>query len=60
MWKEFNLWKLNELEVRKDYEIKSSNRFAALENLNDSEGINITCGNIKQYIQTSAKGSLVL
>jgi len=29
----FNLKKLNELEVRKQYHIKVSNRFAALENL---------------------------
>jgi hypothetical protein len=30
----FNLKKLNELEVRKQYQIQISNRFAALENLN--------------------------
>jgi len=30
---------LNELEVRKKYHIKISNRFAALENLSDSEDI---------------------
>jgi hypothetical protein len=29
----FNLKKLNELEVRKQYQIKVLNRFAALENL---------------------------
>jgi hypothetical protein len=29
----FNLKKLSELEVRKEYQIKISNRFAALENL---------------------------
>jgi uncharacterized metal-binding protein YceD (DUF177 family) len=29
----FNLKKLNELEVRKQHQIKVSNRFAALENL---------------------------
>jgi len=32
----FNLRKLNELEVRKQYHIKISNMPAALENLNDS------------------------
>jgi hypothetical protein len=32
--------KLNELEVRKHYQIEFSNRFAALENLSDSEDIN--------------------
>ena len=31
----FNFGKLNELEVRKQYQIKLSNSFAALENLND-------------------------
>jgi hypothetical protein len=36
----FNLSKLNELEVRKQYQIMISNRFAALKKLNDSEGIN--------------------
>ena len=36
----FNLGKLNELEVRKQYQITISNNFSALENLNDSEGIN--------------------
>jgi len=32
-----NLRKLSELEVRKHYKINSSNKFAYLENLNDSE-----------------------
>jgi len=36
----FNLRKLNELEVRKRYQIKISNRFAACKNLNDIEDIN--------------------
>jgi hypothetical protein len=35
----FNLGKLNELEVRKQYQSKISNRFAALENLNETEDI---------------------
>jgi hypothetical protein len=33
----FNLRKLNELDVRKQYQIKIANRFAALEYLNDSD-----------------------
>ena len=37
--KKFNLRKLNELEVRKQYQIEISNRSAALENLNDSKNI---------------------
>ena len=36
----FNLKKLNELEVRKQYQIEVTNRFAALENLSDDEDIN--------------------
>jgi hypothetical protein len=39
MWR-FIVKKLNELEVRKQYKIKVSNRGAALENISDSEDIN--------------------
>jgi hypothetical protein len=35
--------------------IKVSNKFAALENLNDSKGINRAWENIKDNIKTSAK-----
>jgi len=35
----FNLSKLSELEVRKHYQIKISNRSAALEHLNDRQVI---------------------
>ena len=35
--KRFYLRKLNELEVRKKYQIEITNRFAALENLSDDE-----------------------
>jgi len=42
----FNLRKLNELEVRKKYQIEISNRFAASENLNDSANINRAWENI--------------
>jgi len=51
-----HLRKLSELEVRKQYQIK----FAALENVNDSQHINRTSENIKKHIKTSAKGSLGL
>jgi len=56
----FNLRKLNELEVRKQYQIQITNRFAVLENLNDDEDVNRTCENIKENIKTSAKESLGL
>jgi hypothetical protein len=51
----FNLRKLNEVEVMKYYQIKISNRFSALENLNGSEGINRAWENIKGNIITSDK-----
>jgi len=35
----FNMRKLNELEIRKEYRTEITNRFAALQNLNDREGI---------------------
>ena len=41
MVKRFNLRKLSELEIRKQYRNKISNRFPALDNLNDSEKRNI-------------------
>jgi hypothetical protein len=36
----FNLRKLNDLEVRKQYKVEITNRFAALENVSDDEDIN--------------------
>jgi len=56
----FNLRKLNELEVRKEYQIEITNGFAVLENLSDSEDIKRTWENIKENFKTSAKGSLGL
>jgi hypothetical protein len=41
-----------DVEVRKQYHLKTSNRFAVLENLNESEDINRACGNTKQNIKT--------
>ena len=43
----FNLGKLNELQVRKRYQIEILNKFAALDNLNDSEDINRAWENIR-------------
>ena len=56
----FNLRKLNDLEVRKQYQIQISNRFAAMENLNVDEDINRTWKSIKENIKPSAKNSLGL
>jgi hypothetical protein len=49
----FNLRKQNELEVRKKYQIKISNRYAALENLNDSKDTNRALKNSNENIKTS-------
>ena len=54
----FNLGKLNEVEVRKKYQIEITNRFAGLENLKEDEDVNRTWENIKENIKTSAKESL--
>jgi hypothetical protein len=54
----FNLRKLNELEVKKKYQIEITNRFVTLENL--SVDVNRTWENIKESTKTSAKESLVL
>jgi len=56
----FNFRKLSELEVKKQYQIKISNRFAALENLNESEDIKGVWENIKEHIKTLANNSLGL
>ena len=50
-----NLRKLNEREVREQYQIKITNRFAALENMNDYEDVNTTCENIKGNIKPQQK-----
>jgi len=49
-----------DLEVRKQYQIEISNRFAALKNLNNDKDVNRTWENIKENIKTSAKESLGL
>ena len=48
------------LEIRKRYQIKISNMFAALDNISDREDINRAWENINENIKTSAKESLGL
>ena len=43
----YNLRKLNDLEVRKQYQIEITNRFAALENESEDEDINRAWERIK-------------
>jgi hypothetical protein len=54
MRERFNLRKLNELEVRKKYQIEISNRFAELENVSYSKDINRAWENIIENISTLA------
>ena len=56
----FNLKKLSGLEVRKQYRIKVTKRFTALENCCDSEAINRSWKHFKENIKISAKESLGL
>jgi len=56
----FNLRKLQELEVKKKYQIEITNRFAALENSNFDEDVNRVWENIKENIKTSANVRLGL
>jgi hypothetical protein len=54
----FNLRKLNDLDVRKQYQIEITNRFAALEKVSVDEDINRAWESIKDNIKTSATESL--
>jgi hypothetical protein len=56
----FNLKKLREMEVRKQFQTEICNRFEALDNLNDSEDINRAWENIKENVKISAKEMLGL
>jgi benzoyl-CoA reductase/2-hydroxyglutaryl-CoA dehydratase subunit BcrC/BadD/HgdB len=56
----YNFGKLINLGGRKQYQIKISNRFAALKNLSDSEDKNRAWEKVKENVKTSAKESLGL
>ena len=56
----FNFRELNELKVRKQYQMDISKRYAALENCSDIEDVNRSWENINENIKTSAKKSLGL
>jgi hypothetical protein len=51
----FNLKKLNEGEVKEQYQITIKNRFSALENLEDNGEINRTWDAIRENIKISTK-----
>jgi hypothetical protein len=54
----FDLRNLDDVEVREKYQVEISNRFAALESLDDSFDINNAWESIRENIKTSAKDNL--
>jgi hypothetical protein len=54
----FDLRKLNDADVKEQYQVKITNRFAALENRDDNVHMNTAWENIRENIKTSAKESL--
>jgi hypothetical protein len=56
----FNVRKLSELDIRKQYQIKISDKSAALRSLNGSKDVNRAWEHIKDNAKISAKMSLAL
>jgi hypothetical protein len=54
----FNVKKLNKGDVKEQYEVIVTNKFAALENLEDSGDINSAWVNIRENIRISAQESV--
>jgi hypothetical protein len=54
----FDLRKLNDTEVTEQYQVKITNRFAALKNFDDNVDMNRAWENIRENIKISAKDSL--
>jgi hypothetical protein len=54
----FDLKKLDDVEVKEKYQVDISNRFEALENLDESFDINNAWESIRENIRTSAKVNL--
>jgi hypothetical protein len=54
----FNVKKLNEGDVKEQYQVTIRNKFAALENLKNSGDINRAWDNIRENIKISAEGVL--
>jgi translation initiation factor IF-2 len=54
----FDLKTLNDVELKEKYQVEISNRFAALEILDDSFDINNAWESIRENIKTSAKENL--
>jgi hypothetical protein len=54
----FDLRKLNDAEVKEQYQVKITNRFAAFENFDDNGNMIKAWENMRENIKTSAKESL--
>jgi hypothetical protein len=54
----FDLRKLNDAEIKEQYQVKITNRFAALENFDENVDMNRAWKNIRENTKTSAKDSL--
>jgi hypothetical protein len=54
----FYLRKLNDAEVKEQYQVKITNKFSALESFDDKVDMNRAWENIRENIKTSAKESL--
>jgi hypothetical protein len=54
----FDLKKLDDIEVKEKYQKENSNRFAVLENLDESFDINNAWKSIKENIKTSVEDNL--
>jgi hypothetical protein len=54
----FNLKKLNVEEVKKQYQVTTKNKFAALKKLEDNGDINMAWDAITENIQISAEKSI--
>jgi phosphoglycolate phosphatase-like HAD superfamily hydrolase len=54
----FDLRKLDDAEVKEQYQVKITNRFAALENFDDNVDMNRAWENVRENIRDSAKGGV--
>jgi hypothetical protein len=54
----FDLKRLDDIEVKEKYWVEISNRFAALESLDERFDVNNTWESIRENIKTSAKDNL--
>jgi hypothetical protein len=56
----FNVKKLNEWDVKEEYQVTIRNKFAALENLDDREDINRAWDNIREHQNFGPRESRLL